>query len=1193
MTWPAPLVDDAFSAGRRPFDDAPSGGVASDEDPPPDAADRARVATSLDETVFAVAGAGSGKTKHLVDRVVRLLVSGKATVDQLAVITFTEAAAAELRDRVAEELEQAAGRDGSPTAALAALDGLDAAAITTLHGFARRILVDHAVDAGVPPTFEVLDEARAVADLYDRWPGILEDLLSGAHVASAVQRVLVAGASLRGLRPILRQLTDHWDRLLARPRIDPASITLPAVDAEAVLDPLRRAVALAGACTVEDDALVVHLGRVSAFADQIDARAGEELELLRLLATTPRLTAGNRGRRSAWSGRKDDVHALLRQAEAARAGVLDGCGGSALRVLVAALADRAVAEARRRQAEGRLQYHDLLTLACEVVRSRPAVRSALHHRYRYLLVDEFQDTDPLQAELVAMIAADPAADVEGTEWWRLPVVPGALFFVGDPLQSIYSFRGADIATFSLTWRTLGTSTASLVANFRSVPGIVEWVNATFGALVGDGVADVQPAFRAAVAQRARHSSRPPVTVVGAGAPHDERAPDARRREAAEAAALLRRAVDEGWPVGPDGRAATVSDLAVLVSTRAAVPALEEALDAAGLDYRLESSSLLYGAPEVEELFAVLRAVDDPSDALAVVAALRTPGFACGDDDLLRFRQAGGTWDYRVEGAGGTWDHRVEGAGGGEAGKGGEGGPVRRAMAALRALHEARSFTGVSEMVWQVVTERRQLEAALDGPRWREEWRRLRYVADQARQFCERSPGGLRQYLAWVEAQREEDARVTEVVLPEVDAPAVTVMTAHAAKGLEFPVVAVIGFGGDRKAVAAPAVLFGPDGPELSLSTLVRTSGFEACRRDDELVQQHELVRLLYVAVTRARDHLVVSVHRWSRAQGTPAGALEEALGAAEGLWLTPEDQIGATNQTGVVGPEDQMGSLHHGGPPVQGALFDELPAPAGAPESAPAPARRSEASDAGSAEALDQWARERAARLARAPRVIAATSVATMAAGVAAAAVTPAGDAGETAGEDAAEEPPRAPWRRGRGGTAVGRAVHAVLQTVDLATGEGLEAFARTHAGLEGVPGRVAEIEALARAALASDRVRAAARSRHWRELYVGAPVGDHVLEGFVDLLFEGGDGLEVVDFKTDAAAGDADLDRLVARYRLQAAAYARAVQATTGRPVRTCTLLFLRGGAAVERPIETLRGAIDQVDAVLSAGSPAADPSP
>jgi ATP-dependent exoDNAse (exonuclease V) beta subunit len=178
----------------------------------------------------------------------------------------------------------------------------------------------------------------------------------------------------------------------------------------------------------------------------------------------------------------------------------------------------------------------------------------------------------------------------------------------------------------------------------------------------------------------------------------------------------------------------------------------------------------------------------------------------------------------------------------------------------------------------------------------------------------------------------------------------------------------------------------------------------------------------------------------------------------------------------------------------------------------------------------------------------------------------------------------RAAVRRGRAGTAVGRAVHAVLQTVDLATGVGLADLARTHAAAEGVADRAREIERLARAALDAPVIRdAVAGGRCWRELYVGVPVGDRVLEGFVDLLVDGPAGLVVVDYKTDAVPGDRELEAAVERYRLQAAAYAVAVEHALGRPVERCTFLFVRAGEAVSRDVADLDAARREVRELLS----------
>ena len=174
---------------------------------------------------------------------------------------------------------------------------------------------------------------------------------------------------------------------------------------------------------------------------------------------------------------------------------------------------------------------------------------------------------------------------------------------------------------------------------------------------------------------------------------------------------------------------------------------------------------------------------------------------------------------------------------------------------------------------------------------------------------------------------------------------------------------------------------------------------------------------------------------------------------------------------------------------------------------------------------------------------------------------------------------------RGRAGTAVGRAVHGVLQLVDLATGDGLSELAHVQAVAEGVATHAEEIERLARVAINSPIVRAAATSgRYWRELYVGTPIGERTLEGFIDLLVETPDGLVVVDYKTDAATTDAEIDAAVIRYRLQAASYAVAVEGAIGRPVVGCVFLFLRSGGEVEHPLDDLAAATAEVGRVLTA---------
>jgi len=185
--------------------------------------------------------------------------------------------------------------------------------------------------------------------------------------------------------------------------------------------------------------------------------------------------------------------------------------------------------------------------------------------------------------------------------------------------------------------------------------------------------------------------------------------------------------------------------------------------------------------------------------------------------------------------------------------------------------------------------------------------------------------------------------------------------------------------------------------------------------------------------------------------------------------------------------------------------------------------------------------------------------------------------------EDESPEVETPAWRKGRAGTAMGRAVHGTLQSVDLATGDGIVELVRAQAVAEGVPHRAGEIEAMVRSALDSVEVRrAVAGRRYWRELYVGVPIGKRVLEGFIDLLIDGAEGLEVIDYKTDQAWSDEELDAAMDHYRMQGAAYAVAVEAATARPVTRCTFLFLRPDCAVARAIGDLEAAKAHVSALV-----------
>ncbi len=857
--------------------------------------------------------------------------------------------------------------------------------------------------------------------------------------------------------------------------------------------------------------MVGNLRELALWAERLDA-ALDDPARLEVLAEASALKHSY-GRKAAWTGCDlEGVRAALKAVTAEAAALRRGVQNVVLRRLAHRIAEATVDGARARQQQGALEFHDLLVLARELVRSPEHgrdVRQQLSERYTRLLLDEFQDTDPIQIELAVRIAG--GADAEAPDWRNVHVPDGRLFVVGDPKQSIYRFRRADIATYLEAQQHVGTS-VELSTNFRTTAAVLDWVNAVFGELI-QHVAGSQPPYRGL--DRHRDDAKGGTRMVLLGAePHPDtfKADDVREQEADDVGSVIRTALADKWQVWDEPketwRDVELDDIAVLVPARTSLPQLEESLDRAGVPFRAEASSLVYRTPEVRDLLMTARAVDDPSDGLALVAALRSPLFGCGDDDLWTWKRDGGTFHLLAPVPD---DVPAEH-------------PVRRAVEYLRRLQKRSRWHAPSEVLEQVVRDRRMLETGAIGPRARDVWRRLRFVVDQARAWSEAEAGGLRDYLDWAYRQGDESARVAEAVLPETDARSVRVLTVHAAKGLEFPVVIVSGLsslpGGRRGGVE---VLWPREGGyQLSLSKDLQTDDFEVAKPIDEQMGHHERLRLLYVACTRARDHLVVSLHRAARKTAQPD---ETRLTSAE-LLAEPALRVGAAER--YVRPAEQ------------------LPLSLPQDETAPAPAH-------------EAWLeRVRPAREASQRQwAVSASSLEGSLGDVEL-------DPGLAKGARDLELPP---WNKGRYGTAVGRAVHGALQTVDLRTRAGLADAVAAQCLAEGVVPYQDVVRQLCESALGSPVVRRAAERRHWRETYVGTTRDDGtVLEGYIDLVYEEDDGsLVVVDHKTDAVPGAA-LPARVKVYLPQMAAYAGALARATGRTVSRTVLLFLTPGSATEQ---------------------------
>jgi len=1105
---------------------------------PPDQAARVRIGADLSSTLVVDAGAGSGKTSALVGRVLALVTTGAAELSRIAAITFTEKAAAELGDRVRRQLEgciEAQPGTVEEARCREALEQLDGAAIGTLHAFARRILSEHPIEAGLPPRIEVLDEVSSDVAFDQRWAMFQDDLLEDPAMERTLLLFFAAGTRPDALRTLARAFEDNWDLVEEQvPAFHPdpppvLGLLAPVVSGSRAL--------LAVPCTDPSDKLRL---RIELIAERIAelSMMEDELSLLEALSPDadpplPSFKVGGIGKRGSWDdvdAVRDDIVALGAQLDDVRRQVVEACAhrvGCAIRSFT-------LAAAGERQKAGQLQFHDLLVLARALLRHPehgPAVRARLHERYQRLLLDEFQDTDPIQIDLAVRIAAaEPEAASTGElPWSDVAITPGHLFVVGDPKQSIYRFRRADIATFMTAAAVLGgpEGRVELTANFRTGAPIIEWINATFAAAM------TEPPYIALSPTRGEAGSGPPVSVLGRREhPKGTRADDVRAAEATEVATAVARIVHEGWRVA-DGRggwrAAALGDVTILVPARTSLPFLEDALDETGIAFRVDASSLVYSSRAVRDVLMVLRAVDDPTNYLHIVSALRTPLFGCGDDDLFRFRnERRGRWSYLA-----TQPDTVP-----------DDDPVRRSLEHLRVLHEERTWLAPSELLGRIARERRAFELGFSEGRPRDVWRRLRFVIDQARAWSDATGGNLRQYLAWVSQQTSEGARVAEAILPETDDDAVRIMTIHAAKGLEFPITIVSGMStAPRGRFASAQVVFPSRGTVgYRFSGGVTTREYESWKPIDEQMGLDERIRLLYVACTRACDHLVVSLHRTPPGKDPKPSTRTNAELLVEGMGARLDELPDAAETAGAV-PR----------------LVVEAPPP-------PPP--------------FESWLAERTAGLDQAA----------LAGTVAATALTDEGMLDSGAEPDPGlQKRPRdldlPPWLKGRYGSAVGRAVHGVLQTIDLVTGEGLEATLAAQCEAEAVLERAGDVRRLVEAALGSPSVHEAAAHRYWREVYVCAPVGDRLLEGYIDLLYRVPDGLVVVDYKTSASSDPDELTRRVESYRNQGASYALSVEAATGEKVSRVTFLFLTPDGAVERHLEDLHDAMDHVRDLVTSG--------
>jgi ATP-dependent exoDNAse (exonuclease V) beta subunit len=1087
-----------------------SASEAAGRDAPVDDDVRRRIVTTLDRPIVVEAGAGTGKTTLLISRLLHALESGATEMSGVVAISFTEKAAAELRLRLRQALERRARvtelSDPSRARLRRALHELHRARISTIHAFASTILRERPAEARVDPQFRVLDELESLQIQRAFWRRWVEAELERASDDDALKSVLVVGVQLE---PDLQRLALALDN---NRDVEPM-LRLPALSRD--LEQQMRAVWTAvrdcrehaeAFCRDPEDRGLLDVQRLARRLDALDELALASWPAVFVQDLRVNATAGRRDSWAPGAAVENKARRLRIQQQLVdvRQAVSDGVLRAAIRWLQRFL----LAYSQEKHRLGVLDFQDLLLQARALLHDDLTVRGELGARIQMLCVDEFQDTDPLSTR------------------WDDVQVGSKLFLVGDPKQSIYRFRRADLDVYARCCdivKRCGGEIFDVVQNFRSRPAILHWVNGVFAQLFDVERSRTQPRAVELVAS-ASASERPAVWVVTPGARGDSRAgasasADVWRRDEARAhARLIVRALDERWSVraGGETRPLEPRDVAVLFARTAGVELYEDALRAAGLPFRQEGGRLFFQRQEIRDVLHALAAIDDPQDSLALVAALRSPLFGISDEELWMHRRAHGGFSYLQSYVSS---------------------PLRAALDLFCRLHAERHTLDVEGCVTRLLecTSARAVYAA--RPHGERCVANFETLMRQARGFTSTRAVGLREFVRTLRDLDDDTPRLAEWSPEEERSDRVRLLTVHMAKGLEFPFVALANLGA-RGNLQQPPLVY--DRVEATAQVRLRVSdvrthlstrGFDATARLEREREAAEERRLLYVAATRARDYLVVGSFGAHR---------------PEGLLKMLRDVPGALGETAFA----SLGEPHRAHAACEGTSpswcvvsADELPAAA----------RRVSGHDVNAdvesrLAARHRWIAEHEARCARSASRV-------------------------------------SQWRRDPSSSGPG-CVQADTDCVEQVTrrlleqlpesadAQFIEAAALDAARRALVEARADEIASLVLGARTSElAARARVAPRAWRGVRLVRASGEGFVEAQLDLVFEGDGGCVLVHYTTEAFEGASET--------LWTALLQRAwVLAGAGRRVVEAGVFHLYESAYA--PVEALSARLEEFETLL-----------
>ncbi len=839
-----------------------------------DNAARHRALTDHASTLLVEAAAGTGKTALLAGRITMLLAEGCAPA-QIAAITFMEAAASDLSERVHRYVaELLAGdiprplRDALPSgltplqserlqAASAALHELTA---STIHGFCQSILCTYAIEADIDPGARVVDATHAnvvFGTVFDNWfrrrlsvriestdPIAILAREDPKHVLTTVRQLAQFRRRYRTARPIGADLSGRPDVALVEAVREFQRWSRDAFRVKE-MEELHAGLEILAEHYNESFNTTPDFARLWRLAHPpyVKIMRGDEsfeLKLPRMKGAWQRAAGKEEGAR-----RNDEAMRRFGNVDIAYRTLL----GKVATALIAALSedvdDVLDDYAQFKRAAALLDFDDLLYRTRDVVVNHDEVRLALGRRYQRILVDEFQDTDPLQAEILFRIGADAPP----SRWDEALLRPGSLYLVGDPKQAIFAFRGADIESYDRAKRVIGSERhIHVTANFRSRPGILSHVNRCFERPL---CAAGQPGYVEMTPTRGPTKGGPPsvtkLTVELAEYLQEARSNDIRDAEAKAVADVCALLVGNMHVDDDDNRRQLrASDIALLTPADTQLWRYEQALDDRGLPYVSLAGKNLLDRQEARDMLALARVLADANDTLAFGALMRGPLIGLSEQELLDVTEQLPPipersneiprLSLRTDPA--QVAHPV----------------ARESLTVLRQLRRA-SFSTTPQLILSEAIERMSIRSILsirDGERSNRALANIDSFLELARAYDVR---GLKQFVAdlmrdWTDEAPHDEGRV------DAFADAIQIVTMHSSKGLEWPVVIPINTVTWRRKPEQFVYRSSDDTLHWVLKDVVPPDLHAVMQAKDEK-DARERERLYYVAFTRAKDLLIL------------------------------------------------------------------------------------------------------------------------------------------------------------------------------------------------------------------------------------------------------------------------------------------------------------------------------------------------